>query len=568
MIVADDVVRIFKLPTHSVVALRGLNLSLAEGGIHLVLGPSGSGKTTLARIMLGFDAPTAGEISIAGHDLRELTTESALSKFRRTHLGYVDQYPGRMLFTDLTVEQNIRLMRAFIELESDSGTPTTREARIDVADMLGIKAFQKTKVAHISYGESTRAALLLMALKCPRVLILDEPTAQLDADNVKQVCKMISDLSSRSLSVVTFTHDLRMLPIADTITHIRDGRVTFHQLAQTDDADITESAKTSSQLRTDSTSQALLAQEFGLNMPKDAERTFVAPVDPQGGVVLPKHVLDAFDFEPGAIFQFSSQLDKFYIANERKEAIESQPMIASAVEGVKETKTASVSEMSAPGPPVVLIDKLQKRFTDPPTQIFESLSLSIGANETVVVSGPSGSGKTTLFNVIAGLETFDSGRVEVLGRSFRPKQHPEQCTSVELRHKLALISQEANFIPSMTMEKNLLLATGARLNELRKMMESALISLEITGLLRHTPDELSAGQKKRFAILSGVLRNPRVLLLDEPTANLDYELAKKTIKFLLQWRLQSEQPTATIVATHDLDMMPTTARRLNLIDLR
>lgn len=200
--------------------LRGVDLAVRPGGIVFLVGPSGSGKTTLLSILGGILTPDRGHVRVLGQDLAPLDPERRAA-FRRRHLGFVFQ--GFHLLPTLSALDNIRLalaMRAVPRRESK------RRASM-LLDQVGLAHRARVRPNRLSTGECQRVAIARALAGDPTILLADEPTAALDAENGREAMRLLSDLvHDRGATLVVVTHDDRIFPFADRILRLVDGRIT------------------------------------------------------------------------------------------------------------------------------------------------------------------------------------------------------------------------------------------------------------------------------------------------------------------------------------------------------
>jgi len=204
------------------VALQGLTLDVALGELLVVFGPSGSGKSTLLRILAGLDRPSAGSVSVFGHDLRTLRGRG-LVEYRSRTLGYADQHYGRALAPELSARQLVALRLALLGVE--------RAERERVADSLlervGLLDRADALPRELSGGQQQRVAICAALAHRPRLFIADEPTGELDAANAEQIYALIGALSREvGATTLVVSHDPSSAAVADRVVQIRDGRVS------------------------------------------------------------------------------------------------------------------------------------------------------------------------------------------------------------------------------------------------------------------------------------------------------------------------------------------------------
>lgn len=196
---------------------------------------------------------------------------------------------------------------------------------------------------------------------------------------------------------------------------------------------------------------------------------------------------------------------------------------------------------------------ISKRFGG--SLVLDRLSLDIAADEFVVVLGPSGCGKSTLLRVIAGLESIDSGVIEIDGQ--RVDQLPPGQRGV------AMVFQGYALYPHMTVRQNIsfgLMNVGVAREEIARRVAEVARMLELQPLLERLPAELSGGQRQRVAIGRAIVKHPKVFMFDEPLSNLDAALRSRMRQEIAN--LHRRLGTAMIFVTHDQTEAMTLADRI------
>jgi putative ABC transport system ATP-binding protein len=197
-----------------VLALRGVDASLGEGELAVMLGPSGSGKSTFLNILGGLDTATAGSVLFRG---RELTgfSERELTLYRRNHVGFVFQFYN--LIPSLTARENVALVT---EVSQNPMKPD------EALELVGLKERASHFPAQLSGGEQQRVAIARAVAKRPGVMLCDEPTGALDSKTGIIVLQALV-ASNRELGTTTaiITHNAAIGAIADSVFHFHDGRI-------------------------------------------------------------------------------------------------------------------------------------------------------------------------------------------------------------------------------------------------------------------------------------------------------------------------------------------------------
>jgi ABC-type lipoprotein export system ATPase subunit len=219
---ARDLFRLFASPQGTSVALQGLTLDVAERELVVVFGPSGSGKSTLLRILAGLDRPSAGSVSVLGHDLRTLRGR-ALLEYRSLTLGYADQHYTRALAPELTARELVGVRLALLGVDR-----ATRERTAEtLLERVGLDDRRDALPSELSGGQQQRIAICAALAHRPRLFVADEPTGELDERNAAEIYDLIGGLARESgATTVLVSHDPRSAAVADRVVQIRDGRVS------------------------------------------------------------------------------------------------------------------------------------------------------------------------------------------------------------------------------------------------------------------------------------------------------------------------------------------------------
>ncbi|MEM0294197.1 MAG: ABC transporter ATP-binding protein [Saccharolobus sp.] len=215
-----DLRKIYKVKGIEFVALRGISLKITNGEFVVVAGPSGSGKTTLLDLIGLLDSPTDGRILINSINVTDLS-EDDRAIFRRKNIGFVFQ--SYNLITYLTVLENVELALAA------AGVPIwkRREKAEEVLSMIpGMLELKNKKPNELSSGQQQRVAIARALANDPKILLADEPTANLDSKTGEAIVKLFRKLNEeKGITIVMATHDPDMMKYADRIIYIRDGLI-------------------------------------------------------------------------------------------------------------------------------------------------------------------------------------------------------------------------------------------------------------------------------------------------------------------------------------------------------
>ncbi len=200
------------------------------------------------------------------------------------------------------------------------------------------------------------------------------------------------------------------------------------------------------------------------------------------------------------------------------------------------------------------------------TYALRELSVSVAEGEFVAVTGPSGSGKTTFLNIVGLLESFEHGSYMLDGADV--SRLGDDARSEYRNKKIGFIFQSFNLIPDLNLFDNVDVPLRYRrmsAGERKQRIEHALETVGLASRMKHIPAQLSGGQQQRVAIARALAGDPRVLLADEPTGNLDTAMAHQVMDMLEQIHADG---TTIVMVTHDPDLANRAQRNIHLIDGR
>jgi putative ABC transport system ATP-binding protein len=197
-------------------ALDAVDLDVSRGETLAVMGPSGCGKSTLLHLIGGLDRPTAGQLSVAGQRVDELS-ERALAYFRRDEIGFVFQ--AFHLMDELTAQENVELPALLA-----GSTPGEARARATaLLEEVGLADRARHLPSMLSGGQRQRVAIARALANDPQIVLADEPTGNLDSTSAFEVLGLLEGLHAKGLTVVIVTHDERIATTADRLISMRDG---------------------------------------------------------------------------------------------------------------------------------------------------------------------------------------------------------------------------------------------------------------------------------------------------------------------------------------------------------
>lgn len=216
---------------------------------------------------------------------------------------------------------------------------------------------------------------------------------------------------------------------------------------------------------------------------------------------------------------------------------------------------------------IITVKNVTKIFQLGKVQVtaLDDVSMTVDKGEFLAIAGPSGSGKTTLLNLIGCIDKADKGYIEIDGQDVS-RMNSNQLADIRAS-KLSFIFQTFNLIPVLSAYENVEYPLLMREKNPAKRRDRILQALHNVGLdsyIKHRPDELSGGQRQRVAIARALVTEPKIILADEPTANLDIKTGEKILEIMKQ--INEEKKTIFVFSTHDPKVMGMASRIINIRD--
>jgi len=496
----------YTYPGSSQPALVGVTLHIAEGEFVLVAGPSGAGKSTLLRCLNGL-APhftggrLSGSVAVAGHDPAAKGPQ-VLSRV----VGFVFQDPEAQFVVD-RVEDEI----AFA-LENAAIPPTEIRARVEeVLDLLDLAPLRDRPLETLSGGEKQRVAIAAALAFRPRILVLDEPTSQLDPQSAKDVLEALVRLNQdMGLTIVLAEHRLeRVLPHADRLIYLPPPQIGG-------------------------------GREGVLSGP-------------------PRHVLRQMDLTPPLVTLGKALgWEPLPLTIEEGRAFVAKSQIPNLKPQTPNPKPQSPRKRSAIRHPSFVIRDLH--FAYDGVDVLHGVNLEIAPGELVTLMGRNGSGKTTLLKCIVGLLRPRRGEIRLAGESLVGQETADICRSV------GYLPQEPDdllFADTVADELTVTLRNHGLLDNPPVAPADLLDRLSLSDLAASYPRDLSVGQRQRVALGAVTVTRPRLLLLDEPTRGMDYPAKRELVRLLREWQAEG---AGVLLVTHDVELAAQAADRVVVLD--
>lgn len=472
--------------------LKDLQVTIRKGEFVTLCGRSGSGKTTLLRHLKSVLSPVGkkeGQVLYKGSALENWDLSS-----QAREIGFVLQNPDHQIVTDKVWHE-----LAF-GLESLGMEENAMRGRVaEMANYFGIQHWFHKKVTDLSGGEKQLLNLASIMAMQPEVLILDEPTSQLDpiaaADFIDTLRKINEDLGT---TVILSEHRLEHLfALSDRILVMEEGFI--------------------------------IADDTPKRVGKKIQKT-----------------------HPEIFTSFPTPMQIFEDLEEEGDSPltvkEGRQWLLEKAEGIKEEHSLFLEPSHEDAPEALRMKEVWFRYEKDSADVLKGLSLSVPEKSLFAVMGGNGSGKTTMLKILSGLKRPYRGKVEIAG-----KRIEKYKGSALYEHTLAFLPQDPQTLfVRKTVEEDLLemLPKAMGEEEKRRRIKDLATKTEITDLLSAHPYDLSGGEQQRAALCKLLLTKPKLLLLDEPTKGIDTYFKKKLAAILR--RLMEEGMTVLLVS-HDVE---------------
>ncbi|MBN1368644.1 MAG: energy-coupling factor ABC transporter ATP-binding protein [Dehalococcoidaceae bacterium] len=488
-------------------ALEDIYLRIKPGDFVLVTGPSGSGKSTFCRTLNGlvphFHGGTlSGTIEVAGLD-----PLSAGAGVMASRVGMVFQDPENQMVTS-DVEHEICFGMENLSLTKDLMAKRMEET----LDTMGISHLRHRPLNELSGGEKQKVAIASILALHPQVLVLDEPTSELDPKGADDVFSILSRLNDElGLTIIVVEHRLeRIIQYADRFILLNEGRVII-------DKPVREAM--------DRHTGEILHNGIGLPPLINLHR-----------------LLKDKGIEPGR---------PPFTVKEGRQVFET--LLKKAL---KPVYPVIHSNHSAPA-----VEMENVSFAYPSGMAaLKGINLSIGRGELVVIMGRNASGKTTLVKQLNRLLVPAKGKVKILGKEITGASTAEMSASVGLVFQNP---QEHLFADSVREEIAFGLKNkGLDGNEIKQISQQMLDKFGLSHLAHRYPRELSGGEKQRLALAAVMAGEPEILVLDEPTRGIEDRLKIKLMHLIDDYRHRSK---TVILITHDVELVARFASRVILM---
>lgn len=477
----------FKYPREDKKALDNINLSIDEGEFILICGPSGCGKTTLLQ-QLKKEIIPEGEIT--GNALYKDTKIDDLNDFiAASDIGMVFQEPETQIVTDRVINE-----LAF-SMENLGYSLDTMGRRIgEMVHFFGIEDKMYEKVYSLSGGQKQVLNLASVLVLQPKVLLLDEPTSQLDPVSSKEFIQMVQNLNRDfSITVILSEHRLdEIFHIADRVIMLDKGQIKYE------------------------------------GSPRDVAR-------------------EIYKKEDKVFLNYIPDISRLYFKLDK----EKDNMPLTVREGKKWIKNIDIKENNPTNSSskekkntIINIKNISFKYEREKPLVLDKLNLDINQSEILSILGGNGAGKSTLLKVVAGAYKPQYGEIYINGGKLYNIDEIER-----FRHIGYLDQNPTLYFLHDSVEEEIY-NRAEKINADEKDVKYLIDLFELNNILHRHPYDISGGEKQKVALTTVLLAKPKILLLDEPTKGIDPISKKKIGELLLNLK---EMGITLVIATHDIE---------------
>lgn len=495
----------YKHWNQSIPTLVDLSFQIQQGTLNVLVGPGGSGKSTLCNLFNGeiphlLGGEYSGDVLINGVNTRDIEVKDLAKQ-----VGHVFQDPESM-FATLTVEDEIAFGPENLKISAEN----IREIVTKLLEDTDLTPFRERLVWALSGGQIQKLGLAVVLAMQPRLIILDEPTSNLDPAATRSVHELILELRKNGMTILLVTRELDdFLAQADQLLVLKDG----HLLTSGRPAEVLASFGHE-------------LQQLGIWLPETTEIGLDPLFCGHNPKTMPITVQETYDL----------------LIHNR-----------SCINGLI---GRPIMKQSANGESLIKAENLAFNYGG--SQALSDVTLEIHAGEMLAIVGRNGAGKSTLARLLVGLLKPQSGSLELFGK-------PASKWKVQdLANKIALVFQnpEHQFLTDTVFDEisYSLLARGVtNPSERENAVNQNLQMLGLTGYENIHPFALSAGMKRRLGVATMLVSKPQVLLVDEPTYGQDKQMTKTLMALMEDIRSQG---IAVVMITHDMRLVQEYAERV------
>ncbi|MBS3792120.1 MAG: ABC transporter ATP-binding protein [Candidatus Bipolaricaulota bacterium] len=559
-----DLVVSYTTRSGNVTAVRGVDLSVEKGKTQGIVGESGCGKSTLAFAIMGYldrnGQIESGQILLDGEDISN-KSQDWMRQIWGKELNIVYQDPSAALNPSMKIGKQIGEV-----LETHGKVPEDK-SREETIDMLRELQISDPDIVVDSYphqlsgGMRQRVCLAMALISRPKLLIMDEPTTNLDVTVEAKILDIIKDLKDEfDTTIVYITHDLGVVyEVSDRSGVMYAGR--FVEEGPTDEL----------------IGNPIHPYTRGLlrSVPEVSSETKKGKLRPiRGSVVELDNLPSGCKFNPRCPYKQEGCTGKEpefeTVGGDRYvRCLETEKVLADTTEKGSEPDEGEFRcEGKSSRDKILNADKVKKYFGEVTTNFFtrekedervravDDVSFDLDEGNTLGVVGESGCGKSTLARTIIGLEDITDGQIKLEDRDISV---PIEGRDQEILRRIRIVFQDprATLNPKRTIKQAMMRPiklAGANHEEALRRTEELLQAVDLgASFMDRHPDQLSGGQKQRVAIARAFASQPELILCDEPTSSLDVSIQSSIINLLLD--LQDDLNTSFMYISHNLSVV-------------
>ena len=486
-------------------SLINISLEIQDGRFILITGPSDCGKSTLIRCLNGliphfYGGTIKGKINMNGIDPFKTSTKDLCDK-----VGMVFQNPENQLIMT-TVEEEITF-----GLENLGLAPEVIELRLnEILAKMHLDGFRERSISTLSGGEKQKVAIASILAMKPQIIILDEPTSELDPISANEILEILINLKKEeNMTIIVVEHRLeKLIPVTDQWIIMNKNRIEEN-----------------------GTPESIIRKRtdfFGINLPisfrnylkwKDSIPNLQAPLTREDTKTMIQQILNEINL-------FTTKNGKENQERETKRDLEQNNKDENAI---------------------IEIESLYVGYNSS-NYVLNNINMKIWKGSFVFIIGRNGSGKTTLLKSIFGLKAYEKGKIFVRGTLVDSKNVSQNAkiTSLIFQNPWIQFYLDTVYEELVIGLKNF----GLKISEHSERIEETLDRFDLRKYEKRYPRYLSLGTQQRLALAAVLLWNPMVLLLDEPTHGMDYQQKRSFFELLNQYR---ENGLTVVLVTHDIE---------------